>query len=237
MKDKEQIKRLIRNASLGTNPKKDKQILEHVLAAQEAGGVRRAPNQRSRMRMTAMSGVAKFAAAVVVLVAAGYVIGRAAAPRAPDIEQLRSDLETSLRRDLVEEIGREQQVSFARGYALLRTELDEALKRQLESYSMQTLAASSALTEQVASSLAEAIHAARVDERRRVVMALEWMEVNRRVDSAILRKDFAEFAALTGDEVLRTRHAVVNLLQEDIGNDALSGGPEEPKQRNERGTK
>ncbi len=242
MRSNKEIKRLFENAVVNTNPRKDGRVLEDMLAAQKTGDAQQMKNHWNARRMAAMSSIAKLAVAGVVLIVAGYVVARVTAPPIPDMEQLRSELEDSLRSslraslrgELVEQARREQQVLFAHGYARLRADLDEALRRQLESYSLQTLAASSALTEHVAAALVEAIRASRVDEHRRVAAVLEQMEVNRLLDSASLRKDFATFATLTGDEVLRTRHAVVNLLRENTGDEAFSAEPEEAEQENER---
>jgi len=58
---------------------------------------------RIRERLKAMNSLNKVAAAAVLLIVAGYAVGRLSAPRPPDIKELRAALEPAIRQDLLNE--------------------------------------------------------------------------------------------------------------------------------------
>lgn len=163
--------------------------------------------------------ITKFAAAAVLLITLGYTVALLTAPRELDADQfhaletsLKSSLEPAIRQSLREELSRDWQLGLAGSYVQLRDELSQQFRRDLNEFTVQTIAASSTVTNQHLADLIEAINAAQTQERRWIVAALEQLELNRLQDKSQLRNDFATFAVLTGDELLRTKQTVAEWI-------------------------
>lgn len=124
--------------------------------------------------------IAKFAAAAVLLIAAGYAVGRLTTPQ-PNMEQLHSALETSLRASLTEEMDQRWQTAFTTNCVQLKDELQQQVRRDLTEFAAQTLAASNTLTEQRLIKLIELIETARARDRRQVAAALEKIEYEKKL--------------------------------------------------------
>jgi len=156
------------------------------------------------------------AAAAVLLVIAGYALGRLAAPQPPDIDalenSLRSSLEPAIRRNLLGEMNRRWQLGLASAYAQLKDELGQQFRQDMNEFALQILAASGTATNQRLAELIEAIGAARTQERRWIAEAFEQMELNRLQDKAQLRKDLATFAVQTQEELRQAEQNMVQLL-------------------------
>lgn len=148
------------------------------------------------------SPITKLAAAAIVLIAVGYAAGRLSAPP-PDVEQLRSALETSLKSSLEEEMNRRWQPVFAASCVQLKNELHQQVRRDLTEFADQILAASGTLTEQRLIELIDLIEAARMRDRQRVTTALEQIELNRLQDKNLFGNGLVTLAART-DELLGT---------------------------------
>lgn len=147
--------------------------------------------------------ITKLAAAAILLMGLGYAAGRLSTPP-PDMEQLRFDLETSLKSSLKEEMNRRWQPVFAASCVQLKDELHQQVRRDLTEFADQILAASGTLTEQRLMELIELIEAARMQDRRRVAMALEQIEINRLQDKNRLGNGLIALAART-NELLGTK--------------------------------
>ena len=130
------------------------------------------------------SPITKFAAAAVLLIAVGYIVGRAAAPQTPDMEELQATLETSLkaslepaiRQDLIVQLNEQWQSAFAVSSARLKEDLHQQVRRDLTEFAAQTLTASGILTNQRLMELVQLIEASRRRERQQVAAALEQIE-------------------------------------------------------------
>ena len=130
------------------------------------------------------SPITKFAAAAVLLIAAGYATGRLSAPQPLDVEELKAALETSLkaslepaiRQDLIAQLNKQWQSAFAVNSAQLKEELHQQVRRDLTEFAAQTLAASGTLTNQRLMELIRLIEAARIRERQQVAAALQQIE-------------------------------------------------------------
>ena len=228
MRKDKKIKRFLRSAPEVEIPGK---LFERLQAGISLTGAEKASSASPNTRLAFLKGpVAKLAAAAAVLIVVGYAAGRLTAPRLPDIEQLRVELEaslkSSLRRELLNEMEHRWQWALAGTCTQLRDELDHRFKRQLDAYAVHTLAASNAVTNQLLTELIEAIDAAQRQQGHWVSAALEQIDLNRLQDSTSLRNDLVTFAAFTGDELQQTKRAVVNLLREDNRDNAFSGEPE-----------
>jgi hypothetical protein len=164
-----------------------------------AGKENRRQNSRTKIWSTIFkSNLSKLAAAAVLFVAAGFAIGRLTTP-APDIEQLQSALESSLRASLTEEMDQRWQKAFTANCIKFKDELQQQVRRDLTEFASQTLAASSTLTEQRLIQLIDLIEAARERDRLQVASALEEMELNRLQDKSQLGEGLVALAAQTSE--------------------------------------
>ena len=180
------------------------------------------PGKRIKIteRLKAVKSLTKLAAAAILLIVAGYAIGRLSAPRPPDVKQLHTTLEASLksslepvvRRNVVEQLNREWQLALADSFIQLKAELNEQFRNEMNEFAVQTLAASGTVTNQLLTDLIASINAAQTQDRRWVAAALDQIELNRMRDSTRLRNDLATFAVLTEDELLRTRQDVAEWI-------------------------
>ncbi|KPL24624.1 MAG: hypothetical protein AMJ75_03210 [Phycisphaerae bacterium SM1_79] len=151
--------------------------------------------------------IAKFAAAVVLLVGAGYTVGRLSAPQPIDVEQLRADLELSLkasleptiRQDLVKQMDRRWESLFTASCVQLKEELHQQVRRDLTEFASQTLAASRTLTDRRLIELIQLIEDARMRDRWRVAEALEQIELNRLQDRTNFGKGLQTLVTQTAE--------------------------------------
>jgi hypothetical protein len=142
--------------------------------------------------------IAKLAAAAVLLIAVGYAVGRLTTPQ-PDMEQLQSALETSLRASLIEEMNNRWQTTFTANCVQLKDELQQQIRRDLIEFASQTLAASNTLTEQRLIELVNLIEAARERDRLQVAAALEEIELSRLKDKSQFGNSLVALAAQTSE--------------------------------------
>jgi hypothetical protein len=156
---------------------------------------------RIRERLRAINNLNKVAAAVILLLVGGYVIGRLSAPRPPDMKQLQAVLAPAIRRELLDEINQYLQSS----YASLTDNLDRKYQQDLNRVGMQILAASNTVTNERLGELIESFNEYQIQERQRFTTMLERMESNRIQESALLTNALVE-------EMERTKQDVVQLL-------------------------
>lgn len=138
--------------------------------------------------------IAKLAAAAVLLIAVGYAVGRLTTPQ-PDMEQLQSALENSLRASLIDEMNNRWQTTFTANCIQLKDELQQQVRRDLTEFAAQTLAASNTLTEQRLMKLVELIETARARDRQQIAAALEKIEY----DKQLLGNGLVALAAQTSE--------------------------------------
>lgn len=162
----------------------------------------------------------KVAAAAVLLVAAGYAIGRLTRPRAIDVDglyhaleaSLATSLEPAIHQRLLEDMNRRWQLTLAGTYTRLKDGLSNQYRQELEDLALQILATSSTATNERLEELIDAINTAQVHDRKWVTAALEQIELNRIRDNAQLSNALVTFAVQTEDELLRTKQDVAHLL-------------------------
>jgi hypothetical protein len=163
-------------------------------------------------RIKAARSFAKVAAAAVLLIVAGYAVGRFSTPRPPDAKQLQAVLEPAIRQSLLDEMKHYWQVGLASNYVRLKDELSEQYRHDLDQFAMQTLAASNAVTNQLLAELVQSINAAQTQDLRRIAAALEQIELNRLQDKTQLTNGLETLAYQTEDELERTRQVMVQFL-------------------------
>ena len=136
-----------------------------------------------RLRLPPLA-VIKVAAAAMVLIAAGVIVGRLSAPSPIDVEELRAELEASLksslepaiRQNVLDEVNSRWQSVFVANCAQLKDELAQQVRRDLTQFAAQSLAASGVQTQQQLRELIELIEAARIQDRRNIEAALAHIE-------------------------------------------------------------
>jgi hypothetical protein len=133
------------------------------------------------------SPITKFAAAAVLLICAGFLIGRLWAPQSVDVE--------SLRADIVNQMNRQWESILEARHAQLREEVYRQVRHDLTEFAARTLTASRDLTDQRLVELVRLIEAARVQDRQRIAAALEQVELNRLQDKTQLRNGLQTLVA------------------------------------------
>lgn len=153
-------------------------------------------------------GLAKFAAAAVLLIGAGYATGRFSAPQPLDMEQVQAVLEPAIHKNVIAQLSDDLQLGLAQGYVQLRDGLGRQHAQDMGRFAAQTLAASNSATHELLAELIESIDAAQTEERQWFTAAIEQVELNRLRDSAA----FASFAVRTEDDLERTKQGFAQLL-------------------------
>ena len=128
--------------------------------------------------------VAKLAAAAVLMIGAGFIGGRLSAPEPVNVQELQAALESSLksllvpaiRQELLSEMDDRLQSTLAASHAQIKDELARQVRRDLAEFAAQTLAASGTRTDQRLNELIQLIEAARIQDRRRMAAAFEYIE-------------------------------------------------------------
>jgi hypothetical protein len=137
-----------------------------------------------RLRLRLPPIVAKLAAAAVLMIGAGFIGGRLSAPEPVNVQELQAALENSLksslvpaiRQELISQIDGRWQSTLAASHAQVKDELARQVRRDLAEFAAQTLAASGTRTEQRLMELIQLIEAARVQDRRRMAAAFDYIE-------------------------------------------------------------
>jgi hypothetical protein len=109
----------------------------------------------------------KFAAAAVLLICAGYIAGRITSSKPINVEQLRAEIESSLKS------------SLAANCEQIKDELHQQVQRDLTEFAAQTLAASTTMTDRRLMELIRLIDAARMQDHLRVAAAIEKIEMDK----------------------------------------------------------
>jgi len=126
----------------------------------------------------------KLAAAAVLMIGAGYIAGRVSAPEPLDVQELRAALESSLkstlapaiRQELLSEMDDRWQSTLTASNARVKDELARQVRRDLTEFAAHTLAASGTRTDQRLMELIRLIESARIQDRRRMASAFDYIE-------------------------------------------------------------
>jgi len=186
-----------------------------------------------RLRATNTFTFTKVAAAAVLLIVAGFAAGRLSTPRQPDIAQIQAALEPAIRNQLLDEMKQYLQLGLTNCYVRLKDDLTQQYRSDLSQYAAQTMAASSAVTNQLLEELIASINAAQAQDRQWVAEAFKQFELNRLRENAKLNNAFISFAAQTEDELSR----VFQLLYNDQSDISFPSEFENLNDTNERNEK
>lgn len=113
------------------------------------------------------SPIFKFAVAAVLMICAGFFAGRFFAPKPINVEQLRAEIEASLKS------------SFVASYEQIKDDLHQQVQRDLMEFAAQTLAASTTMTDRRLMEMIRLIDAARLQDYLRVAAAIEKIEIDK----------------------------------------------------------
>ena len=154
----------------------------------------------------------RYAAAAVLLIATGIVVGRLTAPRLPDVEEFYATVEPVIRQQAIEDTRQYCQLALANGYTQLKDEIQQQYRRDLSDFAIQTLAASSTVTNQRLQELIDAINTAQTQDHRWFASALNQIEHNRLQDKTQFAAGLETLALQTEDQLQRTRQDMAQLL-------------------------
>jgi len=154
----------------------------------------------------------RFAAAAILLLGVGYLVGSLSAPEPPDAQELYAALRPTIEQDLLEPMNRYWLLTLASSNAELKDELHGEFRQDLNRSAVQTLAASGAATNELLREFINAVKATQVRDLRSVAAALREIELDRMRDKAQLTNSLETFAVLYDDELQRTKQDIVQLL-------------------------
>jgi hypothetical protein len=177
---------------------------EKVLEALESV----APAWSPVVRVSAfLGGFVRMAAAAVLVLTAGIVVGRATGPRPVDIDRLRTEVEASVvaglrqvvQDDVLTEVDRRMQAALSANDAQLERQVAEQIRGDLRAFAAQFMSDSQALMDRRFAELVELIEAARLKDRQRVAKAFEQIELNRLRDRREIGFGLRSLAVQTAD--------------------------------------
>ena len=166
----------------------DIERLQTQACPREVGGSRWTLRWRSLGRVAAL---------VLVLLTLGFALGRFTEAPSLNIDALRSELEASLREEVLGPIGVEWQATLQANCDQLRDDILQQLHRDMVDFATRTLAASRSITDLRMTELIRLIESARERDRQRVAFALGQIEVNRQRDRIQLGSGLQLLASLT----------------------------------------
>ena len=152
--------------------------------------------------------LAKIAAAVLVVLALGFVVGRLSTP-GPDMEQLQQQLEmslvSSLQPKLQQSIFEQVKIDLLSPLADRQVQFENEMQQQLQSvlsdFAAEFQTASANNLNQVLGDLMLAFDEARMQERNFFIQALDQLDQRQWADHEILQNDLVELASLANDEI------------------------------------
>lgn len=202
--------------NLQTPPGPPEEVLDATVsrlaeaAAEPAHATRELPGIIRRMRTT--SNFVKFAAAAILLLGVGYLVGSLSAPKPPDAQELYAALKPAIQRDMLEPMNRYWLLTLASSNADLKDQLHSEFRQDLNQFTVQTLAASGAATNELLREFIDSVKATQVRDLRSVAAALRQIELDRMRDQAQLTNSLETFAVLYDDELQRTKQDIVQLI-------------------------
>ncbi len=186
--------------------------LAKLAAVVESRSVIPDPRWRIEHRVSGIVHFVRFAAAAVVLLAAGYLAGRLSAPKPLSTGEIYAALKPAIERDMLEPMARQWQLVLASNNAQLKERMQQDFREEMNEFAISTLTASQAVANQYLKELVQSINASQMQNRRWLAAALQQIELDRIRDKAQLANGLETLAVATGDELQRTKEDIVQLL-------------------------
>ncbi len=135
--------------------------------------------------------IVQVAALLLVVIGLGFVSGRLSVGSRVDVDQLRADLEMSLKSSF--------EASLTANGTQLKSDILTLLRQDLSVLTTQTLEASQIMTDQRLAELIRLIETVRRQDRKQIVTALEQIEQDRFRDKIQINQGFKTLVAYTTD--------------------------------------
>ncbi len=176
--------------------------------------------------------VGRWAVAAVLLIGIGYTFGLLSGPDLTDVRELRHVLETSLKssmesavRDSVrQELNLRWLPALAESQALLKDELHEQLRYDLNQFATDVMAASSAERNELLAKVVRSMQERQLQQGYLIAAVLDQMKRQQLRNDALLRNDLASLAFQTGDELLQTKKDIAHLYAYVNYDDLIDNG-------------
>jgi len=146
------------------------------------------------------------AIAALLVLGVGITIGRLTAPKPIDVEQLRADLEASVRESVLGDVDQQLASALTAGDERLKAEIVEQVRQDLRTFATDVVAGSERMMDVRLAEFVRLIEAARLKDRQRVVQAFERVELNRRRDRTQIGQGVKSLVALTSVSPAPTNH-------------------------------
>lgn len=184
----------------------------------------------------------QLAAAAVLLLAAGFTVGRLYGPGPVDVESLRrqiaaevaQSLQPMVRDEVRDQMNGRVAPVLVEACAQLKAELTEQSRQDLNRFAVQTLAASNSITNQLLAELLQTVKAEQTSQLRAVAAALNRIEASRLADRTQLATGLETLAYQTEDELRRTKQDIVQLLSYSPPDNPTPDKPRNSNNPNER---
>jgi hypothetical protein len=156
----------------------------------------------------------KWGIAAALLLGAGIAIGRSSSPfsRAAQVTleaSLKESLLPEMRRRLEREFSAELQSALASNRAQITNELQTAVLQSIDQAFARLGESSSAESRRSFTDLLKVVADARAEDRQAMLALVERVQQRHAADCLALRKDLETVAALTDDELRRTRQGLL----------------------------
>jgi hypothetical protein len=157
----------------------------------EAVAAMKAQARFGALRTRPLWRIVQVAALLIAVIGLGFVGGRFSVGSRVDVDQLRADLETSLKSSF--------ETSLAANGTQLKSDILTLLRQDLGALTTQTLEASQVMTDQRLTELIRLIETVRRQDRKQIVTALEQIEQDRFRDKIQINRGFKTLVAYARD--------------------------------------
>lgn len=157
----------------------------------EAVAALKAQGRFGALRPRPLWRIVQVAALLITVIGLGFVGGRFSVDSHVDVDELRADLEMSLKSSF--------ETTLAANGTQLKTDILTLLREDLTVLTSQTLEASRGMTDQRLAELIRLIETVRQQDRKQIVMALEQIEQDRFLDKIQISQGFKTLVAYTTD--------------------------------------
>lgn len=177
------------------------------------------------VRFVHASAWGKWAVAAGVMILLGFSVGRFTTPKTLNEVQiaaletrLRASLEPAITQQIGQGLSRDLQAIQRASYTTLNEAWDERLRREMQEYAVQILAASNASTNQLMDNLVQGIRMAQAKEHQRLAAIFNKIEFDRLKEDSEVRKSLASVTYLT-ENYLQTTQELLTLIAHEQTDD------------------